>query len=107
MKFRRKKHQVAPRIEASFLGDLGSIEELAALDEEALEAELRNAENVESYLRSVAAGHRDGDPKSESMADLIDRGASYSRLARESITIMIAARARWAGLAPGDPPVPE
>ena len=97
MKFRRKKHQVAPRVEATFLDNVDAVTRLHELPDDVLEAELLKAEESESYLRSVAAAHRGkGDEKDEKIADIVEYGAACCRLSRELITVALADRARQA-----------
>jgi hypothetical protein len=94
MRSRRKKRQVTHRIEATLLDNVDAVTRLHELPDDVLEAELANAAESESYLRSVAAAHRDkGDEKDEAIADLVEYGASCCRLARELITVALARQA--------------
>jgi hypothetical protein len=49
---RRKKQKQVPWLEATPLHGMDAVDELKALTDEALEIELINATNTESYLRT-------------------------------------------------------
>jgi hypothetical protein len=90
---RRKKPKPVPPVEASLLDGIDAIEMLKGLSDEALQIELHNATNTESYLRTMGAVFRNtGAKDQESPAELFEHGAAYSRTTREVILLILFLR---------------
>lgn len=91
MKFRRKKKQREyPAMPATPLEDNAALQEIRALPDEALEAELAVCTNTEGWFRSTAAAFTETGPPE--LAFLHERAAAHARLAREVIATTLVMR---------------
>lgn len=92
---RKRKAKLAPMVPPTQMDGIDAIRELQALSDEALDIELVNATNTESWMRTFAAsykGEAKGIPEGDQLVNVMRKAADYSRVARETIAIILFLR---------------
>jgi hypothetical protein len=90
---RKKQKQQIPWLEPTPLAGMDAVDELKALDDDALKIELHNATETERYLRTMNVLFRQTDDvKHKADAELMEHGAAYSRIAREVMVLILFLR---------------